>query len=352
LTRSQRDLATQPSAAETATDDARERSAAAEPRPTGGVDRSRVLFDPGSGTWCLSMANSTYGFVIGDGGRKLRQLHWGAPVSLEALCNFPDPEGLVRDGTTLAWGQEAPLEYAAFGGRRFSEPALKVEFADGTRGVEWHVHGHRVDRDPGSETVAIELVDDNYPFAVELLYRIFDGEDVLERWARVCNRDGTESLVLRQAYSAAWWLPFADQWRLRYLHGGWARETQITETSLTPGKVVLESRRGTTSHLGLVGQIGKEPRQQPPNRPEKPTIRRDPADRLRDRQRHDLLITDLPNRARARDPKRPGEHVRCHNKGLQRSVHLVLQSRADRAGDPFLCQRPSPSRTGQPTSSL
>ena len=211
------------------------------------------------------MANSTYGFAVDDSGRDLRHLHWGAPVSLEALRSFPDPAALVHDGATLAWGEEDPLEYPAFGGRRFTEPAIKAEFADGTRGIEWHVQGHRIDHAEGSETLVIELGDEHYPFAVELFYRIFDGEDVLERWARISNRDRKESVVLQQAYSAAWWLPLADRWRLRYLHGGWARETQIIETSLTPGKVVLESRRGVTGHqlnpwfaLGVEGTLSEE----------------------------------------------------------------------------------------------
>jgi alpha-galactosidase len=54
--------------------------------------------------------------------------------------------------------------------------------------------------------------------------------------------------VVRQAHSANWWLPDRGRWRLRYLHGGWAAETRLAETTLGPGKVVLESRRGTTSH--------------------------------------------------------------------------------------------------------
>jgi alpha-galactosidase len=262
-TPSQHDLATQPATEGTAPHEVLDPRAAAEPWPRTGTNRSGVLFDAGSGTWCLSMASSTYGFVIGDRGP--RHLHWGAPVSLEALRSFPDPADLVYEGVAVARGEEDPLEYAAFGGRRFIEPALKVEFADGTRAVEWRVGGHRVDRAEGSETVVIELVDEHYPFAVELLYRIFDGEDVLERWARISNRDSNESVVLAQAYSAAWWLPFADRWRLRYLHGGWGRETQITEASLTPGKLVLESRRGTTSHqlnpwfaLGVEGELSEE----------------------------------------------------------------------------------------------
>jgi alpha-galactosidase len=55
-------------------------------------------------------------------------------------------------------------------------------------------------------------------------------------------------VLIRQAHSANWWLPPRGSWRLRYLHGGWSAETQLAQTTLTPGKVVLESRRGITSH--------------------------------------------------------------------------------------------------------
>ena len=54
--------------------------------------------------------------------------------------------------------------------------------------------------------------------------------------------------MIRQAHSANWRLPPRGGWRLRYLHGGWGAENQLAQTALTPGKVVLESRRGTTSH--------------------------------------------------------------------------------------------------------
>ena len=54
--------------------------------------------------------------------------------------------------------------------------------------------------------------------------------------------------MIRQAHSANWQLPRRGGWRLRYLHGGWGAENQLAQTALTPGKVVLESRRGTTSH--------------------------------------------------------------------------------------------------------
>ena len=133
------------------------------------------------------------------------------------------------------------------GGLRFDEPSLRAEFADGTRAVGWRFSGHRVSRRAGASVLEVDLADAAYGLQVTLCYRIFDGFDVVERWAVIRHR-GDRPALLRQALSANWWMPPGRRWRLRYLHGGWAAETQLTETTLGPGKLVLESRRGTTSH--------------------------------------------------------------------------------------------------------
>jgi alpha-galactosidase len=79
------------------------------------------------------------------------------------------------------------------------------------------------------------------------------------------NSGSEGAILLSQSYSADWWLPAGEPWRLRYLHGGWAHETQVVETTLVPGKLVLESRRGTTSHqlnpwfaLAVDGEVAEE----------------------------------------------------------------------------------------------
>ena len=144
---------------------------------------------------------------------------------------------------------EHPDEYVPWGGPRYDEPSLKVDFADGTRGLEWRFAGQRVARKGPACTLEIDLDDTAYPLRVTLHYRVYDGFDVLERWATLRHRGDGPPFVVRQAHSANWWLPDRDGWRLRYLHGGWGAETQPTQTRLAPGKVVLESRRGTTSHL-------------------------------------------------------------------------------------------------------
>src|SRR5665647_2837545 len=76
------------------------------------------------------------------------------------------------------------------------------------------------------------------------------------------------------------------------------------------------------------------------------------GDGLGDRQRDQLLIGGLALRSGTRDRQRAGEHVGCGDEGLQGSVHLVLQSRGCRAGDPLLISMCASCLGGQPASSL
>jgi alpha-galactosidase len=216
---------------------------------------AEIWHDEAVGAWLLEMRSTAYAFGLADDGAALRHLHWGAPLPRAALAGLlaEATDGLPHREQQLSLGRERPDEYVPWGGLRYDEPSLKAEFADGTRGVEWRFAGHRVTRQGPACTLDVDLADTAYPLLVTLSYRVYDGFDVLERWATLrhsADQHGGDRppVVLRQAHSANWWLPARDHWRLRYLHGGWAAETQLVQTSLTPGKVVLESRRGTTSH--------------------------------------------------------------------------------------------------------
>jgi alpha-galactosidase len=210
---------------------------------------SGVWHDEAEQAWLLEMRSTGYAFGLADDATTLRHLYWGPELAPEAVA------GLASAGRELpgewerriSWGRELPDEYVPWGGLRYDEPSLKAGFADGTRAVEWRYSGHRVSQRAGTSALAVDLTDAAYGLQVTLWYRIFDGFDVIERWAAIRNA-GDRPVVIDQAHSASWWMPAGGRWRLRYLHGGWAAETQLTETMLGPGKLVLESRRGTTSH--------------------------------------------------------------------------------------------------------
>jgi alpha-galactosidase len=203
---------------------------------------SEISFDERSSTWLLRMATSSYGISLAGERRLPRHLHWGRSLDHEALSE------IETDVERAGWGEEEPLEYVAWGGLRYDEPSLKVEYADGTRATEWQLIDSDVSREDDASTLVLVLADPAYPLRAELCYRVFDGSDVLERWVKLVNVGQAGTIVLRQAHSSNWWMPQRGNWRLTYLHGGWGREAQPVEHAVTPGKTVLESRRGVTSH--------------------------------------------------------------------------------------------------------
>jgi alpha-galactosidase len=206
-----------------------------------------IRHDESAGTWLIETRSTSYAFGLAGGGSVLRHLHWGPRVGLDAVAGMLATAGQPSWERRLTWSDATADEYVPWGGMRYDEPSLKADYADGTRAVEWRFAGQRIQRDGDAITLEADLADAAYGLEVTLFYRAHDNFDVLERWARI-RHHGQDPVVLQQALSANWWLPPRAGWRLRYLHGGWGDETQLAESRLGPAKLVLESRRGTTSH--------------------------------------------------------------------------------------------------------
>jgi alpha-galactosidase len=187
----------------------------------------------------LDTKNTSY--VVGvNKAQQLQMVHWGGRIAREAdltaaqMSNgfaFETPDGL------------SPEEYPAFGGMRYSEPCLKATLPGGVRDVVLKYVSHVVD----GEKLSVRLKDINADLFVTLHYQVFPNEDIISRSATIENRL-SQPVALESAQSAAWNLPPGEGYRLTYLAGRWATETQLTRQDMTQGKIVLESRRINTSH--------------------------------------------------------------------------------------------------------
>ena len=82
---------------------------------------------------------------------------------------------------------------------------------------------------------------------VTLDYRVHSRHDVVVRDAYIRNRTD-RPVVVESAQAAAWTLPRRPGYRLSHLRGRWGAETRLVRETVGPGKKVLESRRGNTSH--------------------------------------------------------------------------------------------------------
>lgn len=149
------------------------------------------------------MEDSTYCFRLREDASSLQHIYWGPRIASAQVLEmthaatpmhvaFESPKGIFRE------------EYAPWGEMRFTEPDLKVRYADGTRVVEWIFEAFGLDRSNVGRTLWLQFRDQAYPLTVTLYYRIYDGHVVIERWVALENMGGSGPVTVEQVLSADW----------------------------------------------------------------------------------------------------------------------------------------------------
>ncbi|MGA2119844.1 MAG: alpha-galactosidase [Bryobacteraceae bacterium] len=195
---------------------------------------------PESKTFLLETAHASYVFGVNENGA-LQNIYWGGKVARAA--DFSPAHTVPEHASFDSREGMSPEEYPAWGGMQYSEPCLKVTFGDGVRDLALRYVSHEISTD----TLTVHLKDIGYNFLVDLVYQVYPANDIMRRQVRITNRTG-QPVTIESAQSAVWHLPRGEGYRLSYLTGRWAGETQLTREPIHPGRKVLESRRGTTSH--------------------------------------------------------------------------------------------------------
>ena len=188
----------------------------------------------------LDGGNSTYAFGVNERG-DLQPLYWGGRLgahdSIPPAHSFPEMASFDSPATTT------PQEYAGWGAGLFTEPALKVSFADGNRDLVLHFLKIA---SSSSNSAEIVLKDISREIYVTLDYSMDSGSGILARSASIENRE-KQPVLIEQAAFAQWTLPPAH-YTLSYLTGRWAGEWTLNQELIQGGARVLESRRGSTGH--------------------------------------------------------------------------------------------------------
>jgi len=190
--------------------------------------------------WLLTAGPVSYAFGVNERG-DLQHLYWG-----RALWRGEDLAA-ARSGREWASFDLSPNttleEYPGWGGGRFIEPAAKITLASGVRDLVLRYQSHEIQGD----TLKVRLRDLGYDFAVTLVYKLYP-DGIVRRHAVIENHT-QETATVESAQSAAWYVPPGDGYRLSYLSGRWAGETQLVREDLHPGMKVIESRRGNTGQV-------------------------------------------------------------------------------------------------------
>ncbi len=188
--------------------------------------------------FALQTPTSSYAFAVDPAGL-LRHLHWGGPISDPGQF---DVAPLTEVSTNDPVPHLTPEEYPAHGGFRYGETCLRVVLPDGSRELRMRSAGYRADDD----VLVLEQRDDVAGIAVDLYYRAIGELDLIERWA-VLRNTGPETITAEHFASGQLHIPAANL-RFTNVHGHWNAEQQQFQQQVSYGKIVVESRRGTSSH--------------------------------------------------------------------------------------------------------
>ncbi|WP_263352940.1 alpha-galactosidase [Acidicapsa acidisoli] len=202
------------------------------------TESERIQYDDTTHTFRMDGAGVSYVFGVNQNG-ELQSLYWGKRL------RPADPMPPARaDGGTSAFDlpvNATPQEFAGWGGGLVVVPNLKITFPDGNRDLVLHYVSHTIQ----NNTLTITLKDISRDVAVDLTYKMDEETDILARSARIENRTQLP-FTIEDVFAATWNLGPSNDYQLRYLTGRWAGEWNLQQTALHPGKVVLESRRGST----------------------------------------------------------------------------------------------------------
>jgi alpha-galactosidase len=197
-----------------------------------------VGYDAGSNTFRLDAADTSYVLGVNEKG-ELQNLYWGK--RLGAKDPFPAAKSPGGGSGFDPAINLTPTEFVGWGAGLYAVPNLKVTFPDGNRDLVLHYLSHEV----SGNSLKITLKDIDRDIQVELLYEMDPSTGVLARSARIENHTKLP-FTIEEAFAATWNLPSSSDYSLRYLTGRWAAEWKLQEQAVHPGKVVLESRRGST----------------------------------------------------------------------------------------------------------
>ncbi|HEY1949934.1 MAG TPA: alpha-galactosidase [Bryobacteraceae bacterium] len=204
------------------------------------VSAQAIRFDAGRKVWLLTTAHSSYAMGVSPQGQ-LQNLYWGGP-----LWRMEDVPAAVEQRDISSFDPHQMLEreeFPGWGGPRYYEPALKITRADGDRDLVLHYVSHHVD---GNElTITLKDIKDDIEAA--LTYRVYETSGIIARRATILNHT-QQAITVESAQSATFNLPAGDGYRLSYLSGRWAAETQLNREPIHEGMKVLESRLGESGH--------------------------------------------------------------------------------------------------------
>ena len=225
-----------------------------------------IQFDAAARTFTLSTRSTTYQMGL-DHLDRLLHLYYGPAIGQGDLAamyppadrGFSPNHNADRERRGIS-PDVLPQEYTGCNTGDFRLSCLVVREENGAAGAEWHYASHSIqkgkyaltglpaahDEENEAESLCIRMEDSVTGLALELLYGVFEAQDIITRAARLVN-GGKQTLRLEKAASMCLDLPFG-RWDMIHFHGRHAMERRMERTPLMNAIQTVSSTRGASSH--------------------------------------------------------------------------------------------------------
>lgn len=138
--------------------------------------------------------------------------------------------------------------YTPAGTWSFSEPALQLTHADGNPSLDLKYISHQTTKETDEISLTvIKLQDPVYALTVDLYYKTWNKENVIEQWTEISNNE--KGNVVLQKYASANLYFTKKDFYLTSFQGEYLKEMQPQEEHLTQGIKTIESKLGTRAML-------------------------------------------------------------------------------------------------------
>ena len=230
-----------------------------------------ILYSEKDRTITLHTAHTTYQMQIGGIGH-LKHLYYGRRVDGACMDGLYPPvnHGFSPDyyDFRLERGTSPdllPQEYTGCNTGDFRLSTIEVKAESGALGADFLYESHAIRegkyavegmpsafaRGDEAQTLSVILRDPVTSLKLELLYGVYEQQDVITRAARLTN-EGGECLTLSRIMTLCLDMP-AGRWDLLHFHGRHEMERQMERqmerVPLTSGIRTVSTRRGASSHF-------------------------------------------------------------------------------------------------------
>ena len=224
-----------------------------------------IRYDDVNRVFELDTDNTSYRIGIADDEGFVGHIYYGRKIRSQQCGQFLRTwEGPFVPSTNnrerCSFLDTFPTEYSGNGIGDYRESCIAVKTITGSRTTDLMYESYDIiDGKPELEglpasfagdemvqTLILHMLDKGDGLEVDLLYSVFECEDVITRSVKVRN-NGDKDIRLTKVYSACIDMDDED-FEMLTLHGSWARERQMERRSIAYGKQSVSSLRGESSH--------------------------------------------------------------------------------------------------------